>query len=176
MVKKRTTHSHGEKEGLDIELGGLFRGLGDAVDLIDKLVEVGKKHAEHQGEFDVKGLGDKVRGVYGFSIRTGLGGAGDTRVEPFGNVHTTKEGIVVDEVREPLVDVFDEDKEIVITAELPGARESEITIEVEGHLLKIKSHGERSYAKDVPLPAAVDVQNLHKKYNNGILEVRARKI
>lgn len=176
MTKKSTTHSGETKEGLNIELGGLFRGLGDAVDLIDKLVEAGKKHAEHQGEFNVKGLGDKVRGVYGFSIRTGLGGDDSARVEPFGNVHTTKEGIVVDEVREPLVDVFDEDKEIVVTAELPGARESDIAIELEGDVLKIKSQGERSYAKDVPLPAAVDGKSLHKKYNNGILEVRARKV
>lgn len=175
MPRKRTTHTGETKEGIDIELGGLFRGLGDAVDLIDKLVEAGKKHAEHHGEFNVKGLGDKVRGVYGFSIRTGLGGEEGARVEPFGNVHATKEGIVVDEVREPLVDVFDEDTEIVVTAELPGARESEITLEVEGDVLKIKSQGERSYARDVPLPAAVDSKSLHKKYNNGILEVRARK-
>lgn len=175
MVRKSTRHPHEAKEGLDIQLGGLFRGLGDAVDMIDKLVEAGKKHAEHQGEFDVKGLGDKVRGVYGFSIKTGIGGDRSTRVEPFGNVHSSKEGIVVDEVREPLVDVFDEGKEIVVTAELPGARESEITVELDGDVLAIKSQGERHYAKDVPLPSKIDGKSLQKKYNNGILEIRARK-
>lgn len=174
MVRKSTKHSGAAKEGIDVDLGGLFRGLGDAVDLIDKLVEVGKKHAEHQGEFGVKGLGDKVRGVYGFSIRTGIGG--ESRVEPFGNVHSTKEGIVVEEVREPLVDVFDEGQEVVVTAELPGAREGEITVELQGDVLTIKSEGERHYAKEVPLPAAVDGQSLQKKYNNGVLEVRARKV
>lgn len=177
MVRKSTKHSGATREGLDLDLGGLFRGLGDAVDLIDKLVEVGKKHGdqhgERQGEFSVKGLGDKVRGVYGFSIRTGIGG--ESRVEPFGNVHSTDEGIVVEEVREPLVDVFDEGQEIVVTAELPGASEGEITIDLQGDVLTIKSEGERHYAKEVPLPARVDAGSLQKKYNNGVLEVRARK-
>ena len=138
MAKKSTMRAGRPKEGVELELGGLFRGLGDAVDLLGKLVEVGTKHAEHQGEFTVKGLGEKARGVYGFSIRTGIGGEGAARVEPFGNVHASKEGIVVDEVREPLVDVFDEGGEVVLTAELPGAREEEITAELRGDVLTIE--------------------------------------
>ena len=173
MVRKSTKTSGAAGEGLELDLGGLFRGLGNAVDLIDKLVEVGKKHGEQQGEFSVKGLGDKARGVYGFSIRTGIGG--ESRVEPFGNVHSTDEGIVVEEVREPLVDVFDEGQEIVVTAELPGASEGEIKIDLQEDVLTIKSEGERHYAKEVPLPARVDGGSLQKKYNNGVLEVRARK-
>jgi len=175
-MKKSAKRSGEAKEGLDIELGGLFSTLGNAVDLLGKLVEVGAKHAEHQGEFQVKGLGDKGRGVYGFSIRTGLGGEGVAHVEPFGNVHATKEGIVVDEVREPLVDVFDEGGEVVITAELPGAREEEITAQMKGDVLTIASHGERHYAKEVQLPCAIDSKTLKKKYNNGVLEIRARKV
>jgi HSP20 family protein len=174
-VVKKSTHRTGEA-GVDIELGGLFRSLGAAVDLLGKLVEVGTRNAEHQGEFTVKGLGDKARGVYGFSIRTGIGGEGTTRVEPFGNVHATEDGLVVDEAREPLVDVFDEDGEVVITAELPGASEEEITAELRGDTLVIQSSGERRYAKDVQLPGAVDPGTVKKKYNNGVLELRVRKV
>lgn len=175
MIKKSTKRAGASKEGAEIELGGLFRSLGDAVDLLGKLVEVGTKHAEHQGEFTVKGLGEKARGVYGFSIRTGLGGEGAARVEPFGNVRAGDEGIVVDEVREPVVDVFDEGGEVVVTAELPGAREEEITAELRGDVLIIGSHGERHYAKEVLLPSPVDGKSLERKYNNGVLEIRARK-
>jgi HSP20 family protein len=163
-VVKKSTDRTGEA-GVNIELGGLFRSLGDAVDLLGKLVEVGTRNVEHQGEFTVKGLGDKA----------GLGGEGTARVEPFGNVHATEEGLVVDEAREPLVDVFDEGGEVVITAELPGANEEEITAELRGDTLVIQSSGERRYAKDVPLPCAVDPGTLRKKYNNGVLELRARK-
>jgi HSP20 family protein len=64
-MTKSTKPSGGRPE---IELGGLFRGLGEAVDLLGKLVETGGTHTR-EGEFSVKGLGDKARGVYGFSIR-----------------------------------------------------------------------------------------------------------
>jgi HSP20 family protein len=158
----------------EIEIGGLFRSLGEAVDLLGKLVETGGTHTR-EGEFSVKGLGDKARGVYGFSIRTGLGGGDGAQVERFGNVRPSREGFVVDEVREPLADVFDEHNEVVITAELPGAKEAEIAVELKGDMLTIESKGERSYAKEIVLPVEVDAASLRKKYNNGVLEILVRK-
>src|SRR5262245_14438847 len=174
MVKKGTKRSDDAKDGL--ELGGFFGTLGNAVDLLAKLAEAGAEHAQHQGEFALKGLGDEARAVYGFSVRTGLGGEGAGRVEPFGNIHATKEGLVVDDVHEPLVDLFDEGGEFVVTAELPGAREDEITVEQRDAVLVIESHGERRYAKRIPLPGAIDGESLRTKYNNGVLEIRARKV
>src|SRR5262249_37383893 len=153
---------------------GLFGTLGNAVDLLGKLTEAGVKHLQHQDEFTLKGLGDGARGVYGFSIRTGRGGQGADRIERFGNIHATTEGVVVDDVHEPLVDVFDEGSEIVVTVELPGARENEIKVEQRDALLAIESQGERRYAKEVLLPGAIDGNSLQKKYNNGVLEIRAR--
>src|SRR5215831_2003961 len=108
MVKKSVNPSGSTKEGLEVELSGLFGTLGNAVDLLGKLTEAGVKHLQHQDEFTLKGLGDGARGVYGFSIRTGRGGKGADRIERFGNIHATTEGVVVDDVHEPLVDVFDE--------------------------------------------------------------------
>jgi HSP20 family protein len=72
--------------------------------------------------------------------------------------------------------VFDEGTEIVITAELPGVREDEITIEQRDSVLAISSSGERRYAKEVLLPGAIDGSSVKKKYNNGVLQIRARKI
>jgi len=175
MVKKSAKQSDDAKERLGVELGGFFGTLGNAVDLLGKLAEAGARHAQHHDELTLKGLGDEARAVYGFSVRTGLGGAGARRVEPFGNIHATEEGLVVDEVREPLVDVFDEGGEIVVTAELPGAREDEITIEQRDAVLAVESHGERRYAKEILLPSAIDGASLQKKYNNGVLEIRACK-
>ena len=170
----KNTKAGGSRDKPEIEIGGLFRSLGEAVDLLGKLVETGGTQSR-QGEFRVKGLGDKARGVYGFSIRTALGGEDGAQVERFGNVRPSREGFVVDEVREPLADVFDEHDEIVVTAELPGAKEAEITVELKGDILTIESKGERSYAKEIVLPAEVDAASLQKKYNNGVLEIRVRK-
>jgi HSP20 family protein len=176
MVKKSANPSGSTKEGLEVELSGLFGTLGNAVNLLGKLTEAGVKHLQHQDEFTLKGLGDGARGVYGFSIRTGRGGQGADRIERFGNIHATTEGVVVDDVHEPLVDVFDEGSEIVVTVELPGARENEIKVEQRDALLAIESQGERRYAKEVLLPGAIDGNSLQKKYNNGVLEIRARKV
>lgn len=170
----RKTRAGSNSDEPEIEIGGLFRSLGEAVNLLGKLVETGGTHTR-EGEFRVKGLGDKAHGVYGFSIRTGLGGAAGAQVERFGNVHPSREGFVVDEVREPLVDVFDERDEVAVTAELPGAKEADITVEVKGDRLIIEANGERRYAKEVVLPVEVEAAGLQKKYNNGVLEIRVQK-
>ena len=165
----------GDTEGtVELDFGGLFRGLGDVIDLVGKLGEAGEKHMTRQGEFRVKGLGDQATGVYGFSIRTGIGGA-DTKVEPFGNVHADEEGLVVDDIREPLVDVFDEDDEIVVVAELPGVSGSDISVTFADERMKIETSGERHYVKEVDLPSAVVSESLKQSYNNGVLELRIGK-
>jgi len=174
MVTRNEKRSGAAKESLGVKSGGWFGTLESAIDVLGKLAEVSAKRAERHGECTVKGL-DKVRVVYGLNIRTGLDGEETHRVEPFGNVHAGYDGIIVDEVREPLVDVFDEGGEVVVTAELPGASKDEITVEQRGDILAIESHGERQYAKEIVLPSAIDGDSLKKKYNNGVLEIRVRK-
>jgi HSP20 family protein len=111
--------------------------------------------------------------VYGLSIRTGIGGI--PRVEHFGNIRTGDKGPMVAEVREPLVDVFDEEHEIVVAAELPGVAEDEIELEVRDDIVCLETTGEYKYAKDILLPNAVKTTELEKTYRNGILEVRLKK-
>jgi len=176
MSRRKQTAEKGEGKEvatLDFGLGGLFKGLGGFLDLVSNMVETEESEATRTGEFKVKGLGDKAQGIYGFTVRTGIGGT--PRVEHFGNVQATEEGPVVAEVREPLVDLFDEDEEIVITVELPGAAEEEIQIEVEEDILSLETGGESKYAKEILLPAAVDAASLQKTFRNGILELRLKK-
>src|SRR5262245_48522419 len=161
-------------DGIEVKLGGLFSTLGNAVDLLGRLAETGARHAQHGDDVTVENFGNDAQGVYGFGIRTGRGGAGADNAGPFRNVPA--EGVVADDVHEPLVDVFDEGAEIVVTAELPGAREDEISIDQRDAVLAITSQGERRYAKEVLLPSAIDGSSVKKKYNNGVLEIRARKI
>ena len=118
MTRKKQSGDETDEEETTGGFGALFRGLGDFVELMGGLVEQGERRTERQGSFRVKGLGDEARGVYGFSIRTGLGGV--PHVQRFGNIRPTPKGPIVDEIREPLVDVFDEGAEIMVTAELPG--------------------------------------------------------
>jgi len=169
--KKRPGRS---EVSFDLGLGGLFKGLGDFLDVLsDAVEETGETETKRSGEFRVKGLGEKARGVYGFTIRTGIGGA--PTVERFGNIRSTDEGPVVAEVREPLVDMFDEDQEIVVVAEMPGVAEEDIRCEIQDDILSLETGGERRYAKEILLPGAVDAATLRKTYRNGILELRLKK-
>ena len=151
-----------------ISFGGLFKGLGNLIDLADKLREEG---IEKKGE--IRGLPRGARGVYGFSIRTL---AGKSVIESFGNIRETARGPVVEEVREPMVDVFDERDHILVIAELPGVSESEIKVEVAGDILNLTaSDKDRKYAREILLPGKVKLESIKTSYNNGILEITLDK-
>ena len=151
-----------------ISFGGLFKGLGNLIDLASKLSEEG---VEKKGE--IKGLSKGARGVYGFSIRTL---AGKPVIESFGNIRETSKGPVVEEVREPMVDVFDEEDRILVIAELPGVSEDEIKVEVAGDILNLAaSDSDRKYAKEILLPCKVKADSVKTSYKNGILEIRLDK-
>jgi len=157
---------------IDLGLGGLFKGIGNLVDLISDLSEAGENISSRVGEVGL-GKDNEVRAVYGFTVRTGLGGL--PRVESFGNVRETDDGPTVTETREPLVDVFDEGESLLVVGELPGVAAEEIDISVQGDVLAITTNGKRKYAKEVLLPAPVIDAEMTTTYNNGVLEVRLRK-
>ena len=169
MTDEKKTKREGE---FDFGLGGLFKGIGNLMELVSDMAEKGESEVSRHGEFKVKGI-DKARGVYGFSVRMGLGGM--PTVEHFGNIRATDEGPVVAEAREPLVDTFDEGELILIVAELPGVDESDIQIEVQEDILTLSAKGQRQYAKEVLLPSPVDADTMESTYRNGILEIKLRK-
>jgi HSP20 family protein len=156
-----------------ISFGGLFKGLGNLIDLVSKLAEEGK---ELKKEFKgVTPTGKEFKGVYGFSIKSLAGGK--PTVETFGNVvKETPKGPVVEEVREPMVDVFDEKDHIRVIAELPGVSKGNIDLEVKEDILKISAQRkERKYSKEVLLPSAVKKEKIESSYKNGILEIKLLK-
>ena len=158
-------------------LGGLFEGISKLLETAGKLKEAGESN--QTGEFTIPGLGEKGKGVFGFSIRTmgqgSDGKPGGVRVQPFGNVHKRGEGLAVEEAREPVVDVFEEADCIRVIAELPGVSADAIRHEVRGDILTIRTEGARCYNAEVLLPAAVKKEKVVPSYNNGILELRLRK-
>ena len=115
-----------------------------------------------------------MKGVFGFSIKTAVGGK--PVVESFGNIKKTSKGPKIEEEREPITDVFDEKGEVVVMAEMPGISEEGISIDLKGDILAIKAvNGHRSYYKEVLLPSKVRPETLTSNYKNGILEVRIKK-
>ena len=162
------------KAGGELELGfgSLFKGIGNLFDLVSKMTEEGEEEYTQTGE--IRGLGDKTKGVYGFSVKMGLGGK--PVIEQFGNIKATEKGAVVAEVREPIVDIFDEGDKLVIIAELPGVEEKDIHLEVEDDILVLSAEANhRKYSKEVLLPSPVDASSMESSYKNGILEIKLRR-
>ena len=145
--------------------GGLLKGLGDFMNTVSKMAEEGKSEVEKVGEISFD-KGKKLKGRYRVSVR--IGRAGTPIVEQFGTVPET-------DVRETLVDVFDEKDVVRVIVELPGVEEGDVKTELEGDLLKIRAErGDRKYEKDIELPAAVKSE-FKPRYKNGVLEIALGK-
>ena len=154
-------------------LGGLFKGIEKLVDLAAELKEAGGE-IKKEGEIDLNHLKKGMKGVFGFSVNTMAGGK--PVVEPFGNIKKTPKGPTVEEVREPIVDIFDEKEEVRIYAEIPGVTEEKIETEISGDILKLSAEDtDRKYAKEVLLPSKVKPETLEKTYKNGVLEIKIKK-
>jgi HSP20 family protein len=174
-MEKENDKKKESETGFDFDilgLGGLFKGIDKLVDLAGKLREEGEIRKE--GTIDLEHLKKGMKGVYGFTIKSAVGGG--PAVETFGNIKKTPEGPKVDEEREPITDIFDEQDELVVIAEMPGVAENEISIELKEDMLEISATGKnRKYHKELLLPAKAVKENLTSAYNNGILEIRIKK-
>jgi HSP20 family protein len=93
----------------------------------------------------------------------------------------------------PAIEVFDKDDKLVVRAELPGMKEDDIDVSVEGDTLTIKGERkaeseikeddyhccERSYGsflRSMTLPSHVDAGKIEADYEDGILQVTLPKI
>jgi HSP20 family protein len=112
--------------------------------------------------------------VYGFSMS--VGPEGKPVIREFGNVEQGARGPLVKEEREPLVDVMDNGKEVVVVTELPGVEKDDIKLESTDRTLKISvESAKRRYLKELDLPHMVDPKTAKATYKNGVLEVRFAK-
>ena len=92
----------------------------------------------------------------------------------------------------PTVDLYETKDDLVLTMELPGVREKDVTVSITGDLLTIKGerrfehdvkehqllHVERAYGnfeRLVQLPIPVQADKVKATYRDGVLEVRLPK-
>ena len=83
---------------------------------------------------------------------------------------------MVDDVREPLVDVHEEDDHVLVLAEIPGVSKKDVQLELSDDRLTIRAQrGEKRYRKEVALPGVSPQQNMHWECTNGILKIRLER-
>lgn len=160
--------------GLDIGLGGILKGLAGLVEGLGELAETGEE-LSRTGE--IHGSGKEVKGIYGFTVKVGLGEE-KAHVEPFGNIRKDQKTgqTVVQEMREPVVDVFEEKDHTLVVAEMPGITAKDVQLDVKDDLLTIyAARGDKKYRKEVLLPETFPREKMLVSCNNGILEIKCVK-
>lgn len=123
--------------------------------------------------------------TYGYSIR--IGPDGKPEIQEFGNIRPSRRpqppipfkpqppiGREIPNEKEPIIDVFNKNKEVKVIAELPGVEESNIALRCTGRSLIISVNNEKW--REIDLPVEVDSKSNKVTYKNGILEVTLNKI
>jgi HSP20 family protein len=113
--------------------------------------------------------------VLGFSVS--IRSDGKPQVYKFGSSQPSSKDIEVREEREPLLDILENKKDVMIIADLPGVSKEDVKLDVTESTIKIiVNTPERSYCKKLYLPAKVQQNSLEKSYKNGVLELRLKKV
>lgn len=117
--------------------------------------------------------------VYGYSMK--IGPDGRPIIREFGNIKpgglgSGRSPLNLQDQREPLVDVIEEEKTVKVIAELPGVDKGEIKLYATEKTLTIEvDTPRRRYYKRLELPVEVDEKTANSTYKNGILETVLEK-
>jgi HSP20 family protein len=145
----------------------------DIFEEFERMEEMMKKMMQRAFETTPKRARTLRPYIYGFSM------SGEPTRKPvirkFGNVQTSRLRPKIRE--EPLVDVMEEEKDVVIIAELPGVEKDDINLSTtEEHLTISVDTAQQKYRKELTLSARIDTKSAKTNYKNGVLEVRLRKL
>lgn len=155
-------------------LSTIFQGIGNIIDLVANMEEEGKVEERREGEFSSPS--GRVKGVFGISVKTGLGLDEKLTIEPQSHVRKAPQRPRGGEERQPLIDVFDGQDHVLVIIELPGVDEEQIHTEVKGDILILSTtSGNYNFYREVILPKDVDASTVTRKYTNGVLEIRISK-
>ena len=167
-----------EKPAGENRFSRILSGLTDIAEKLNDISEKGETLSK-KGEFTFPSKEGGVKGVYGFTLKTGLGGKDDQiRVEPFGNIRKDKKTgeAVVQEIHEPLIDVFEDEYATTLIAEMPGVGPEDIKIDVRDDVLTIfAKKGVKKYRKEILLHHVSRRKEIKVTCNNGIVTIRCEK-
>jgi len=110
----------------------------------------------------------------------------------FGNLNAETESALTTASFVPAVDVYEDEKKVVLKLEVPGIEEKDLDVSVENNTLTVK--GERkfeneekeenfhrierrygSFYRAFTLPSTVDTESIAAKYDAGVLKLELRK-
>lgn len=113
--------------------------------------------------------------VWGWNVT--IGPDGKPTFKEFGNVRPSYKGKPLpSKDREPLVDVFIEDKFVRLIAEIPGVSRDDIKVKAtEKKIMLSARSGDRNYSTERELTVEVKPETATAVYKNGILEIKVER-
>ncbi|TEB15406.1 hypothetical protein Psfp_02191 [Pelotomaculum sp. FP] len=151
-------------------LGSILRGIGEMVDLVQKLDSEGNTEINRMGTFG--NLTDRKRlgGCYGFTLKTGLPGK-----KPPVACDTMPSGAQQDIIfknSDPVIDVFDEGHFVRVVVEIPTVSYEDIVLHIKENILYLTVWAkDEPFNKSITLPHRVKPGTMRRSIRNGILEV-----
>ncbi len=110
----------------------------------------------------------------------------------FGNLNNENESPLTTASFVPAVDVYEDEKKVILKLEVPGIAEKDLDVSVENNTLTVK--GERKFAAEekeenfhrierrygsfyraFTLPTTVDTESIDAKYDAGVLRLELKK-
>lgn len=152
-------------------LGGLIRGLERSEAFHERLAEIDEEvEARLRGAPAWGDLGEAWRGR---RRPPGALSRGRPASRPSGQRRARARGRGKERhPREVVADVFEEADHLRVVAEMPGAKEDTIRVDLQGDRLFISARSpQREYQQSIPLPGSPK-SVLETSYKNGVLEVR----
>jgi len=81
-----------------------------------------------------------------------------------------------EEIREPFIEVFDENEHLEVLVELPGVEEKNIQVNISENRIAISAADKnRKYQGETTLPTNVEASPQQKIYTNGVLKIKLKK-
>ena len=149
-------------------------GLNDMLGGVRRIVDALQSAVDDDSSFDrtvqFGTTGDEVEAVVGIRVATGIGGATVSvreTVEPM-----QPDADEADDVRRPVVDVFDEKTQVRILAEIPGVGPNDVELTVKGDKFVLSAETDRrTYWRAVSLPRPVDEDGGVVDVEAGLVEI-----
>lgn len=166
-----------------LKTSGILDGVAN---ILGRLGELAEKGEELRQQAEAKGQhGSESKGVFDFSVKFGNANGPSGRPPSRGQSPTvrpvkshsptpatTARPTPVDAMREPHVDLFEEDDHLLCIAEMPGVGEETVKLSLVENQLSINGKSTRTeFAAKINLPVG-EYGSPTFQLNNGILEVK----
>lgn len=160
-------------EEINLNLGGLFGSLGDALNEMVSRLEDGKSGSVQRDHVFETPKGP-VRAQTGIRVRMGGLDAG-AAPKPARPINPDRKTPAQTAPRDLAYDLLDDDDGWLLTADLPGVTLKEVVLDASPEGLTITTTGKRSYRAEVALTGGFALADIKINLRNGILELKIPK-